>query len=1231
MWITKLFNRNKNGNGNSTNDDCWYVLSPIILTKEIEVGNETKTNPAYYSVEELRKAVNDNNCRNIAITGVYGAGKSSVINTFLEEDSVKKVLKISLSNFFPESVDKGKEGKKGETDDKQQAKKNYESDIEYRIFLQILHKANQGKTAKTHYERLSYISMTKAVRFAVLTCLFFISIIVAFEPDIFRIDSIHDWFYHLSNAGNKKFWIDLVAVLFMIFYITYYTIYVIKRFNSTFLNNLKKVKASGVEVEIGANSSTINKLLGEILYFFKAGKYELVIFEDLDRINDPQDLFLKFREINLLLNESDYFQERKKIKFIYAIRDEVFCQAVRIKCFDYIIPVVPIVDSNNAGDYLINKCSFVFAKNNNFNELSNKDLLTLGAYISGMRELINIINEYRLYSNAILTNEKSWKKLLAMTIYKNKYPGDYSRLYRKSGCLYSIFQAKSKFEALLTRADNDSIKKLNTELDEVNSSIFSSRRKVLKAIDPLYSISALFIDGKQYSLSEVEKSDRLFNSFTTDNVKKAIINDEQSYIVDYKYNYQDILTRIDPDDEFEETLYNDISKRDKLIQEKAVYQKNINIVKRNKLQTLILNINDGEKTLGIVNQIVENSYRQMRDSSETKDYDIGRFLHSMIRNGYIEEDYSSYTSYSYPGAMTDEDHKFMDSVLQGIPMDFNTQVDNCAAIVGTLRYEYYGNRSILNFSLLDYLVDSIKDELVFDRFVQTARDNPDFIVAYSKYDNKGTHFIDKVFGNWSKSIDAITSIDSIELKTEMMNLLFQNSQLTLELTQKEKLILSDYYPFICSHIEYYDIQKILAFIKHNNLKFKKLITYTDATKTLFDFVLENNCYVINHENLSLILVDDFKFRPYTKICSTSMVVKSYITKDINKLISLLPDTAKNEDASCFLELFNYEKIDSSILETYLNQQEMKFVDLAAIPVKYMPMVVRNDKIIPTWNSVKEYIANNCDMQIIVDYIYRHRTDFIGLIADDESKTIQLPLLADNDRISDDLYIQLSHCFNTPFEASEITEVNAQRLEVLLDNNLVIYDKDTKALFAKDSRLHAKYIIRFFDEFNKDEDEDEELTNKTSIYLLQSDLPLAHKQCLLDNYIILNDDENKNILCQLVCFYYNELSDIKDIDLDLAVDALTGYQSEDSWAVKISLINKINKQFSFDEKREEIMLASLGSTYIELLGYGRKPTSLYNNDQNIELVEYINLHTPYISTISTDGNSVKIYYHHDAKQ
>jgi hypothetical protein len=75
-------------------------------------------------------------------------------------------------------------------------------------------------------------------------------------------------------------------------------------------------------------------------------------------------------------------------------------------------------------------------------------------------------------------------------------------------------------------------------------------------------------------------------------------------------------------------------------------------------------------------------------------------------------------------------------------------------------------------------------------------------------------------------------------------------------------------------------------------------------------------------------------------------------------------------------------------------------------------------------------------------------------------------------------------------ASEITEVNTTRLEVLLDNNLVIYDKDTKVLFAKIVDFMQNILFGSFDEFYKDEVEDEELTNKTSIYLLKSDLPLG---------------------------------------------------------------------------------------------------------------------------------------------
>ena len=46
------------------------------------------------------------------------------------------------------------------------------------------------------------------------------------------------------------------------------------------------------------------------------------------------------------------------------------------------------------------------------------------------------------------------------------------------------------------------------------------------------------------------------------------------------------------------------------------------------------------------------------------------------------------------------------------------------------------------------------------------------------------------------------------------------------------------------------------------------------------------------------------------------------------------------------------------------------------------------------------------------------------------------------------------------------------------------------------------------------------------------------------------------LAKLVCFYY-ELCDVRDAIKSLIIDALTIYQGDNSWELKIKLINKCN--------------------------------------------------------------------------
>ena len=110
--------------------DNRVLLSPMILSSK---SWNRIDQYRYNLVTELRNAIDSNNCNNIAITGVYGSGKSSIIQTYLAEMSscfrARKVLTLSLSNFM-DQVEKGEDTA-------------YERTIENKIFQHILFKANE--------------------------------------------------------------------------------------------------------------------------------------------------------------------------------------------------------------------------------------------------------------------------------------------------------------------------------------------------------------------------------------------------------------------------------------------------------------------------------------------------------------------------------------------------------------------------------------------------------------------------------------------------------------------------------------------------------------------------------------------------------------------------------------------------------------------------------------------------------------------------------------------------------------------------------------------------------------------------------------------------------------------------------------------------------------------------------------------------------------------------------
>ena len=93
---------------------------------------------------------------------------------------------------------------------------------------------------------------------------------------------------------------------------------------------VSEVSTAGTKIALGEGPTTyFDGFLDEIVTFFDAVEPEFVIFEDLDRFDDPQ-IFDSLRELNTLINTSAHWCDKKwTLCFIYAIKDSLFEQLGR--------------------------------------------------------------------------------------------------------------------------------------------------------------------------------------------------------------------------------------------------------------------------------------------------------------------------------------------------------------------------------------------------------------------------------------------------------------------------------------------------------------------------------------------------------------------------------------------------------------------------------------------------------------------------------------------------------------------------------------------------------------------------------------------------------------------------------------------------------------------------------------------------------------------------------------
>lgn len=394
-------------------------------------------------VKALASALDDEQIWNIALTGSYGVGKSSILRE-IESHAKSRVLKLSLSALAPINT--------SEFDDSvpKQAR-TATNRIQQEIVKQLLYREQPHKMPGSRFRRIGRFNWLRGIAKALLlglavAVLFLLigwstQIATVFVPLVHLGLWIHPLVWGLSTIGA-----------FLGFYLLHGQFYI------------TQFSAGSATVTLDDKSvSYFDQYLDEIVYFFEVSKRNIVIFEDIDRFDDSR-IFETLRALNTLLNNSP--QIDGSIHFIYAIKDSIFdriglqeknrnldsgatsqedppqsetVRANRTKFFDLVIPVVPFITHRSARNLAV-------ALLKQDDAAVAPELLDLaGQYVPDMRLLKNVRNEFivfhdRIFSGAGKDLKLDETDLFAMMLYKSTHLTDFEDIRIGTSKLDTLYE-----------------------------------------------------------------------------------------------------------------------------------------------------------------------------------------------------------------------------------------------------------------------------------------------------------------------------------------------------------------------------------------------------------------------------------------------------------------------------------------------------------------------------------------------------------------------------------------------------------------------------------------------------------------------------------------------------------------------------------------------------------------------------------------------------------------------
>ncbi|WP_411563142.1 hypothetical protein [Pseudomonas shirazensis] len=656
-----------------THENLFEPLTPVLI--------EPRKIQRYE--RELLNGLRNDQVRNIAITGEYGAGKSSVLRTFVHRHPEFVYAFVSLATFgkdteisgayelvtdtdvasgSPRSSESSAKAGQVSTPEENKAESDLVARIEETIVQQLLYAVPAKTLPKTRLKRIDQASGLKIWWKTLCYGLLILAALRLYVPVAEKLPKIEpawllEWLLWIPSSLAVG-----IAALGCI-----HLLHTCLRLFSLF--SIDGLTLKGGKLETTHHGSVLHKNIDEIIYCFERSSIDVVIIEDLDRFG-IHDVFTRLREINFIIKQSP--QVKRPVYFVYALRDEMFVVGEKTKFFDLIVPVIPVINSENSQEKMMELLNLRTFKSKPLGEHLDRRLVeTVCYYIDDLRLVKNIVNEFDMFSNILASGLRlEPDKLFAIVAIRNLHPGAYADLVKRRGSIYGVIKGLDAWKTQQNSAFAKRLDDLRGERDERVSELANNVTE-LRA----YVWFTLLRLTESRIATHVRGGGTRYTpqQFVTDEVFDLLKSNATILTTDAEQQYGQVTSYASRNVSMTELLTaTSYERRHALLERRlSTIADEIAAVQRQSDQVIRMSFKTAvKKGYG---DVVRNNLPGL---------DVVSYL---MQHSFLDADYADYLGYFYQGSLTPGDKDLILSLRRGVLPEVSTHVDSPNTVLEKLK------------------------------------------------------------------------------------------------------------------------------------------------------------------------------------------------------------------------------------------------------------------------------------------------------------------------------------------------------------------------------------------------------------------------------------------------------------------------------------------------------------------------------------------------------------------